>query len=110
MSPETAVNNNRCLLLPGRTLSSTGTLVHSAGLGAVSCQGAHQAQTCQSLYGATAAMQNAEKRGDDGRQITDIAWNNKVYHICAVGCQNGQTMVWDLKKSKPIIRLNDTSG
>lgn len=55
-------------------------------------------------------MQNPEKRGDDGRQITDIAWNNKVYHICAVGCQNGQTMVWDLKKSKPIIRLNDTSG
>lgn len=39
-----------------------------------------------------------------GGETTFIAWNRKVQHILASCSTNGSTVVWDLKRQKPVIR------
>mmetsp|Transcript_24380 Transcript_24380/g.43410 ORF Transcript_24380/g.43410 Transcript_24380/m.43410 type:complete len:1160 (-) Transcript_24380:43-3522(-) len=40
-------------------------------------------------------------------EITHLAWNNKVQHILASTSGAGSTVVWDLKKQKPVISFSD---
>ena len=42
-----------------------------------------------------------------GSEITYIAWNRKVQHILASTLTNGSTVVWDLKRQKPVISFKD---
>lgn len=42
-----------------------------------------------------------------GNEITFISWNRKVQHILASSTTNGTTVVWDLKRQKPVISLRD---
>lgn len=42
-----------------------------------------------------------------GNEITHIAWNRKVQHILASTIANGTTVVWDLKRQKPVISFKD---
>ncbi|GAB4832488.1 hypothetical protein Ancab_006510 [Ancistrocladus abbreviatus] len=40
-------------------------------------------------------------------EISYISWNSKVQHILASTSYNGTTVVWDLKKQKPVISFSD---
>lgn len=40
-------------------------------------------------------------------EITCLSWNRKVQHILASGTSQGSTVVWDLKKQKPVITFAD---
>jgi protein transport protein SEC31 len=40
-------------------------------------------------------------------EITYLAWNRKVQHILASTSANGTTVVWDLKRQRPVISFND---
>ncbi len=42
-----------------------------------------------------------------GGEITYLAWNKKVQHILASCSTNGTTVVWDLKRQKPVISFRD---
>ncbi|KAJ8573611.1 hypothetical protein K7X08_010122 [Anisodus acutangulus] len=41
-------------------------------------------------------------------EISYVSWNNKVQHILASTSLNGTTVVWDLKKQKPVISFTDS--
>ncbi|GIL46865.1 hypothetical protein Vafri_3734 [Volvox africanus] len=45
-----------------------------------------------------------------GGEITYLAWNKKVQHILASCSTNGTTVVWDLKRQKPVISFRDTNS
>lgn len=40
-------------------------------------------------------------------EISYISWNKKVQHILASTHVDGATVVWDLKKQRPVITLKD---
>ncbi|KAH6759783.1 transducin family protein / WD-40 repeat family protein [Perilla frutescens var. frutescens] len=40
-------------------------------------------------------------------EISFLSWNSKVQHILASTSYNGTTVVWDLKKQKPVISFSD---
>lgn len=42
-------------------------------------------------------------------QISCLAWNKQVQHILASSTQTGRVVVWDLRKSEPIIKVGDQS-
>ncbi|KAJ8565513.1 hypothetical protein K7X08_008089 [Anisodus acutangulus] len=41
-------------------------------------------------------------------EISYVSWNSKVQHILASTSLNGTTVVWDLKKQKPVISFTDS--
>ncbi|XP_062173847.1 protein transport protein SEC31 homolog B [Alnus glutinosa] len=41
-------------------------------------------------------------------EISFLSWNSKVQHILASTSYNGTTVVWDLKKQKPVISFSDS--
>ncbi|GFP92420.1 protein transport protein sec31 homolog b [Phtheirospermum japonicum] len=41
-------------------------------------------------------------------EISFVSWNSKVQHILASTSYNGTTVVWDLKKQKPVISFSDS--
>ncbi|CAH9113742.1 unnamed protein product [Cuscuta epithymum] len=41
-------------------------------------------------------------------EISYISWNNKVQHVLASTSLNGTTVVWDLRKQKPVISFADS--
>ncbi|KAF2293722.1 hypothetical protein GH714_004326 [Hevea brasiliensis] len=41
-------------------------------------------------------------------EISYVSWNSKVQHILASTSLNGITVVWDLKKQKPVISVEDS--
>ncbi|KAF8071322.1 SEC31B [Scenedesmus sp. PABB004] len=43
-------------------------------------------------------------------EITYISWNRKVQHILASTQVDGATVVWDLKKQRPVITLKDPNS
>ncbi|PNH06272.1 Protein transport protein Sec31A [Tetrabaena socialis] len=45
-----------------------------------------------------------------GGEITYLAWNRKVQHILASCSTNGTTVVWDLKRQKPVISFRDPNS
>ena len=48
--------------------------------------------------------------GGSGGEITSLAWNCKVQHILASTTSGGSTVVWDLKRQKPVISFTDAAG
>lgn len=52
-------------------------------------------------------LQGASTPGTGGNEITYISWNCKVQHILASSSANGTTVVWDLKRQKPVISFRD---
>ncbi|PSS09961.1 Protein transport protein SEC31 B like [Actinidia chinensis var. chinensis] len=42
-------------------------------------------------------------------EISYLSWNSKVQHILASTSYNGTTVVWDLKKQKPVISFSDSN-
>ncbi|PIA29578.1 hypothetical protein AQUCO_05800010v1 [Aquilegia coerulea] len=42
-------------------------------------------------------------------EISFISWNQKVQHIVASTSYNGTTVVWDLKRQKPVISFADSN-
>ncbi|KAK9683033.1 hypothetical protein RND81_10G113900 [Saponaria officinalis] len=42
-------------------------------------------------------------------EISFLSWNSKVQHILASTSYNGTTVVWDLKKQKPVISFADST-
>ena len=58
------------------------------------------------------ALQGAAPAGAGpaaGSEITCLSWNRKVQHIVASSTSNGTTIVWDLKRQKPVISFRDPS-
>ncbi|XP_010279523.1 PREDICTED: protein transport protein SEC31 homolog B-like [Nelumbo nucifera] len=41
--------------------------------------------------------------------VSFLSWNDKVQHILASTSHNGTTVVWDLRRQKPVITLSDSS-
>ncbi|KAH9709992.1 protein transport protein SEC31 [Citrus sinensis] len=41
-------------------------------------------------------------------EISFVSWNSKVQHILASTSYNGTTVVWDLKKQKPVISFSES--
>ncbi|CAN6442260.1 unnamed protein product [Victoria cruziana] len=41
-------------------------------------------------------------------EVSFLAWNHKVQHILASTSYNGTTVIWDLKKQKPVISFSDS--
>jgi hypothetical protein len=55
-----------------------------------------------------ALLQGGQPAGaTGGNEITYIAWNRKVQHILASTSTNGSTVVWDLKRQRPVISFRD---
>ena len=42
--------------------------------------------------------------------ISCVHWNKQVQHIMASSSPSGRVVVWDLRKSEPIIKVGDTSA
>jgi protein transport protein SEC31 len=42
-------------------------------------------------------------------EISFLSWNSKVQHILASTSYNGTTVVWDLKKQKPVLSFTDSN-
>ena len=42
--------------------------------------------------------------------ISCVNWNKQVQHIMASSSPSGRVVVWDLRKSEPIIKVGDTSA
>ncbi|KAL7204560.1 hypothetical protein ACSBR2_017602 [Camellia fascicularis] len=42
-------------------------------------------------------------------EISFLSWNSKVQHILASTSYNGTTVVWDLRKQKPVISFSDSN-
>ncbi|GMP41388.1 hypothetical protein CsSME_00011514 [Camellia sinensis var. sinensis] len=42
-------------------------------------------------------------------EISFLSWNSKVQHILASTSYNGTTVVWDLRKQKPVISFQDSN-
>ncbi|XAR54410.1 hypothetical protein NMG60_11029523 [Bertholletia excelsa] len=42
-------------------------------------------------------------------EISYLSWNSKVQHILASTSYNGTTVIWDLKKQKPVISFSDSN-
>ncbi|GFH08887.1 WD_REPEATS_REGION domain-containing protein, partial [Haematococcus lacustris] len=62
-----------------------------------------------SLYPALKGS-SANGPGLASNEITFIAWNRKVQHILASSSTNGTTVVWDLKRQKPVISFRDPNS
>ncbi|KAF3781972.1 transport protein SEC31-like protein B [Nymphaea thermarum] len=41
-------------------------------------------------------------------EVSFLAWNHKVQHILASTSYNGTTVIWDLKRQKPVISFSDS--
>nr|GMD36612.1 protein transport protein SEC31 homolog B [Ipomoea batatas] len=41
-------------------------------------------------------------------EISYVSWNSKVQHVLASTSLNGTTVVWDLRKQKPVISFSDS--
>jgi protein transport protein SEC31 len=46
----------------------------------------------------------------DAGEVSYLAWNNKVQHILASSSLNGTTVVWDLKRQRPVISFTDPNS
>ena len=46
----------------------------------------------------------------DTGEVSYLAWNNKVQHILASSSLNGTTVVWDLKRQRPVISFTDPNS
>ena len=46
----------------------------------------------------------------DTGEVSFLAWNNKVQHILASSSLNGTTVVWDLKRQRPVISFTDPNS
>ncbi|XP_058107910.1 protein transport protein SEC31 homolog B isoform X2 [Magnolia sinica] len=42
-------------------------------------------------------------------EVSFLSWNHKVQHILASTSYNGTTVVWDLKRQKPVISFSDSN-
>lgn len=40
-------------------------------------------------------------------EVVQLSWNYKVQHILATTASGGQTVVWDLRREKPVISFSD---
>ena len=58
-----------------------------------------------SLYPALRGGSSAA--GSGAGEVTYLAWNCKVQHILASTSVGGSTIVWDLKRQKPVISFTD---
>ena len=56
------------------------------------------------------ALKNGSASGNDPGETTFLQWNNKVQHILASTSTSGTTVVWDLKRQKPVISFTDPNG
>ena len=43
-------------------------------------------------------------------EVSYLAWNKKVQHILASSSLNGTTVVWDLKRQRPVISFTDPNS
>jgi protein transport protein SEC31 len=43
-------------------------------------------------------------------EVSFLAWNKKVQHILASSSLNGTTVVWDLKRQRPVISFTDPNS
>ncbi|XP_068661823.1 protein transport protein SEC31 homolog B-like isoform X1 [Aristolochia californica] len=41
-------------------------------------------------------------------EVSFLSWNHKVQHILASTSSNGATVIWDLKRQKPVISFSDS--
>jgi protein transport protein SEC31 len=65
---------------------------------------------CDALPGGCVAYgcmaQGTSATGGVG-EVQHLSWNRKVQHILAACLSNGTTVVWDLKRQKPVISFRD---
>jgi protein transport protein SEC31 len=48
--------------------------------------------------------------GPTAGEVSYLAWNHKVQHILASSSLNGSTVVWDLKRQRPVISFTDPNS
>eukprot|EP00245_Coleochaete_scutata_P005204 TRINITY_DN18571_c0_g2_i1.p1 TRINITY_DN18571_c0_g2~~TRINITY_DN18571_c0_g2_i1.p1 ORF type:complete len:1125 (-),score=228.11 TRINITY_DN18571_c0_g2_i1:535-3909(-) len=48
--------------------------------------------------------------GNQAGEISYLSWNHKVQHILASTSFNGTSVVWDLRKQKPVLSFTDTTS
>eukprot|EP00963_Diacronema_lutheri_P007132 scaffold626_cov337-Pavlova_lutheri.AAC.17 len=56
------------------------------------------------------ALKNGSANENAPGETTFLQWNNKVQHILASTSTSGTTVVWDLKRQKPVISFTDPNG
>lgn len=66
--------------------------------------------TCSALHARPGPQGAAPGASPAGNEITFISWNRKVQHILASSSTNGTTVVWDLKRQKPVISFRDPNS
>ncbi len=59
-----------------------------------------------SLYPALKSTSGGPSAGE----VSYLAWNHKVQHILASSSLNGTTVVWDLKRQRPVISFTDPNS
>ena len=62
-----------------------------------------------SLYPALKGAASDGAASVAGAETSFLAWNRKVQHILASTSTSGTTVVWDLKRQKPVISFSDPS-
>jgi len=48
--------------------------------------------------------------GPTAGEVSSLAWNHKVQHILASSSLSGTTVVWDLKRQRPVISFTDPNS
>ena len=62
------------------------------------------------MKGGSANTANGGGGSGGGGEISSLAWNCRVQHILASTGSSGTTVIWDLKKQKPVMSLTDPSS
>jgi protein transport protein SEC31 len=65
------------------------------------------APAAPSLY---PALKGGSTASGGAGEVTFLAWNCKVQHILASTSAGGTTVVWDLKRQRPVISFTDPNG
>ncbi|KAK3253493.1 hypothetical protein CYMTET_37261 [Cymbomonas tetramitiformis] len=53
------------------------------------------------------ALKSGGGAANSAGEVTCLSWNRKVQHILASTSANGTTVVWDLKRQRPVISFTD---
>jgi protein transport protein SEC31 len=56
------------------------------------------------------ALKGGSTAAGGAGEVTFLAWNCKVQHILASTSAGGTTVVWDLKRQRPVISFTDPNG
>lgn len=89
--------------LKGGSASGNG----GSGAGEVRCSSRGTQEARRSTAQGSCTGASTRVGSPRSAQVTYLAWNCKVQHILASTSVKGTTIVWDLKRQKPVISFTD---